>query len=397
MDWLIISLLVVFSFITLIPIIAKIIRIPVIVTEIIFWILLWKSLLNIIPLDNSIIYFFAEFWLIYLMFLAGLEIKVKGIFDNIGKALLIAIFSVSVPFFVWFFIGDYIWVHPLLSWTIFSTTSLWLIYSLAREFEIKESLSKLLLKSVLFVDIASIFILAFSLTYIIENWNIKIKFFYSFMAILSLFILPFLINKFKIDRFLSKYISDQTRFEMEVRFSFALIFILAAVSEVLWFHSILWAFIAWMITSEITSQTPLVQKKLESFGYWFFIPLFFIFVWAKVDLPELFSNTSNLFVLLLIITLWISSKVIWAWLISRIIGFDAKTSLVIWLLHSVRLSLIIAVAEIWHQLGYINDSVFSIFVLFAVSSAIISPIICKFLLNKKLSWKENIKKHALNS
>ena len=251
----------------------------------------------------------------------------------------------------------------------------------------------MLLKSVLLVDIGSIFILGFSLAYITEKWDVKIEFYYSLIAILSLFGIPFIIEKFNIKWIIKKYLSDKTRFEMEVRFSFALIFVLAALSEVLGFHAILWAFLAWMIVTEIISKTPLVQKKLESFWYWFFIPLFFIFVWAKIDLPSLFSNMENLWVLILIIVAWIVSKIIWAWVVSKLLWYSTRDSIVVWLLHAVRLSLIIAISEIWNKLGFINDNQFSMFVIFAIISTIVNPIICKFILNKKLTWKENTKKH----
>ena len=71
---LILSLVIVFIAISIIPLITRGIGLPVIVGEIILGIILGTSFLNIIPV-HPIIEFFASFGLVYLMFLAGLEVN----------------------------------------------------------------------------------------------------------------------------------------------------------------------------------------------------------------------------------------------------------------------------------------------------------------------------------
>ena len=316
MENLLVSLFVVFIFITFIPLIARLIKAPVIVIEIVFWIILWKSFLNIIPLDNEIIQFFREFWLIYLMFLWGLEICFVSIKKYFKQTVAIAFFSLIIPFLTWVWLWYYSWIHPLILWTILSTTSLWLVFSLVKEFELDKKLANIVLWSVVLVDIFSMFILAFSLTYI--GWNLRINFIYSLLAVLTLFFIPYFASKLQYQKFIWSFLTRKIRWDMEVRFSFALIFILTAVSWILWFHAIMGAFIAWLIVTQIRVPWEHLERRLESFGYWFFIPLFFIFTWASVDLFSIFSNFTNLFLLAILVLLWIISKIIWTFTISRI-------------------------------------------------------------------------------
>ena len=75
---------------------------------------------------------------------------------------------------------------------------------------------------------------------------------------------------------------------MEMRAAFAIIFLLAATSVELGFHAIIGAFIGGLLASEILPRATLQEERLQSFGYSFFVPLFFIFVGAKVNLIPVF-------------------------------------------------------------------------------------------------------------
>ena len=109
---------------------------------------------------------------------------------------------------------------------------------------------------------------------------------------------------------------------------------------------------------------------------------------AKVDLPVLFSNINNIKILFLIIVLGILAKVFGVGIVSSLKGFKLRESLALGLFHSARLSLIIAAVEIGNRIGLININLFSMFILFAMTSALFGPSIGKYILkNKKLKNK----------
>ena len=370
MESLTLSLILLFIVIAVAPLISRRIGLPVIIVEMLIGIILGDSMLKLIP-RHPILDFFLEFGLTYLMFLAGLEMDLSGLKRNAFRVIFIAALSLLIPFLTGFYIAPYVGIHPLLLGTILSTTSLGLVIPLTREEGYDGEIMQILLGSVIIVDVVSIFLLALSLTYI--QGSLGYSFFYSLIAVILLFILPLLTRREFIQERLNYLFYEKSYFEIEVRLSFALIFILAAVSEIIGFHSIMGAFIAGVIISEITPKPSRLIEKLEGFGYGFFTPFFFILVGARADIPMLLSNLGDLKMLLLIVGCALISKILGAGLASLTLGISAEKSVAIGLLHSARLSLILAAAQICRELGVLSGEQFSVFIILAMISALVAP------------------------
>jgi Kef-type K+ transport system membrane component KefB len=381
MDSLALTLVIVFAGVVLLPPLARRAGIPVIVAEILFGILIGRTLFDLVP-DDPIIDFFSSFGLVYLMFLAGLETELgKMRWKNIRKALAIGLVSVAVPFAAGYFIAPWAGVHPLLLGTILCTTSLGLILPMLKELNLPPRLSRLLLASVILVDILSLFLLAFTLATI--QGQLEFRFLYSLLGIVFLFFVPWIINRRKLRRKITAKLFRKSYFEMEMRVAFALIFLLGAVSLQLGFHSIIGAFIAGLLISEILPMKTLESEKLQSFGYGFFVPLFFIFTGAKVNLLTVFTNLDNVTLLLVIIAVGMLAKIASVTAASKLSGLNMRRSLAFGLFHTAMLSLILAVADISIRLGLIGERLFSIFVILALVTSTAAPALGKFILGKK--------------
>jgi len=377
MEALTLSLILLFVVIAVAPLISRRIGLPVIIVEMLIGIILGDSMLKLIP-RHPILSFFLEFGLTYLMFLAGLEIDLSGLKRNAYGVIFIAALSLLIPFLTGFYIAPYVGIHPLLLGTILSTTSLGLVIPLTKEEGYDGEIMQILLGSVIIVDVVSIFLLALSLTFI--QGSLGYSFFYSLIAVILLFILPLLTRREYIQEKLNYLFYEKSYFEIEVRLSFALIFILAAISEIVGFHSIMGAFIAGVIISEITPKPSRLIEKLEGFGYGFFTPFFFILVGARADIPMLLSNLGDLKMLLLIVGFGLISKVLGAGLASFTLKIPTRKRIAIGLLHSARLSLILAAAQICRDLGVLSGEQFSVFIILAMISALVAPSLGRRLL-----------------
>jgi monovalent cation:H+ antiporter-2, CPA2 family len=372
------TFILVFVAITVVPVLAGWLRMPVIVMELIFGIIVGKSFFDWIDF-GPVVEFFSSFGLEFLMFLAGLEIDTSLVKKYAGKAVAITIFSVLVPFVAGYFMAPALDIHPLLLGTIYSTTSLGLILPLSRELKYSRTFKDVLLSSTILVDIISMFLLAGTLAYL--QGALQLTFFYSFGVLLLLFILPLILKRFRLEKAVQAWLlMDRSRFEVEVRFSFALLLLLTAISGVLGFHSILGAFIAGLIITEVTHTGSILTKKMESFGYGFFVPMFFVFTGAKVDLNLVFKSLDHAGVLFLVLVTAIFSTVIGVTLVSRWLRFSYRESAAMGFFHASRLSLVIAVAEIGRQAGFIHLELFSMLVLLSITSAIIGPSLGKMIL-----------------
>jgi Kef-type K+ transport system membrane component KefB len=381
MDSLALTLVIVFAGVVLLPPLARRIGIPVIVAEILFGFAIGKTLFDLVP-DHPTIEFFSTFGLVYLMFLAGLETELgKMRWKNVRKALAIGLVSVAAPFLAGYFIAPWVKIHPLLLGTILCTTSLGVILPMLKELNLSPRLSRLLLTSVVLVDILSLFLLAFALATI--QGQLESRFLYSLIGIVILFLVPWIINRRKLRRKITSKLFRKSYFEMEMRLAFALIFLLGAVSLQLGFHSIVGAFIAGLLISEILPKRTLESEKLQSFGYSFFVPLFFIFTGAKVNLLTVFTNLDNITVLLVIIAVGVLAKVVSVAIAGRLSGVNMKRSIAFGLFHTARLSLILAAADISIRLGLIGERLFSVFVILAVVTSTAAPALGKFILGKK--------------
>jgi Kef-type K+ transport system membrane component KefB len=361
MDSLALTLVIVFGGVVLLPPLARRTGLPIIVAEILFGIIIGKSLFNLVP-ESPIVDFFSTFGLVYLMFLAGLETDLgKMRWKNVRKALAIGLVSVAVPFAAGYFIAPWVGINRLLLGTILCTTSLGLILPILRELNLPPRLSRLLLASVILVDIVSLFLLAFVLATI--QGQLEARLFYSLLGIVFLFLVPWIINKRKWRRKITAKLFRKGYFEMEMRVSFALIFLLGAVSLQLGFHSIIGAFIAGLLISEI-----LPRRTLES---------------AKVNLLVVFTNLNNVTMLLVIIAVGMLAKIVSVAAASRLSGVNMRRSLAFGLFHTAMLSLILAMADISIRLGLIGERLFSIFVILALVTSTVAPALGKYILGKK--------------
>lgn len=382
MDSLALPLVVVFVGIVLLPPLASRLRMPVIVLEILFGIAIGKSTFNIIP-DSPIVDFFSAFGLTYLMFLAGMETEIDKIHWKImKKVLIIALASITIPFLCGVAISYWVKMNPFLLGTILCTTSLGLVLPTLKDLNLTKRQSQMLLVSVIIVDIISMFILASVLAAV--QGALHVRYIYSILAIIVLFFIPWLVRKKKLRRKITLKLWKKQYLELELRVSFAIIFILGAISMQLGFHSIIGAFIAGLIISEILPKAFLQEEKLESFGYSFFIPLFFIFIGSKVNLVPIFTEPNNLVMLFGIVAIGILSKVASVTVASRLSGFKMNQSLAFGLFHTARLSLIIAAVDLSLSLGLIDNKLFAIFIVLAVISAIMAPSLGRHILLKSL-------------
>ena len=379
MDELAIPLLVVFAGIVLIPPVARKTGLPVIVAEIIFGMLIGRSLFDLIP-DHEMIEFFSSFGLAYLMFLGGMETDFAKLTRRaFRQAFLVVAVSILVPFLTGFLLGGWVDVNRFLLGTIFCTTSLGLTLPLLKSGKFRPRFARILLASVVLVDIISLFLLAFVLSGL--EGSLTARFSYSFIIILALFFLPWLIRKRKLRRKITLRLSKDSLFDIEVRLAFALIFILAAISAQLGFHAIIGGFIAGLIASEVLPQKILREEKLQSFGYGFFIPMFFIFTGARVNLPGVFADVSNLTIMIVVVAAGILSKIIGVGVAARFTGFKLRDSIALGLFHSARLSLIIAAADMSIRLGLISENLFAMLIILAVVSATMAPALGRRVLS----------------
>lgn len=358
------------------PLICHRMRIPVIVGELIFGLILGQSFLKLITVvNNQWIEFFSTFGLIYLLFLAGLEVEFE--MKEIREISIVALPSIVLPFMLGYLLGTSLGVNPFFLGAVLSTTSVGIALPVSRELSHIPRFSEIYLGTAVIVDVASVILLAFSLE--LFHGGITYTMLFALLFIFGLFVIPVALHRFELGRRIARWASDKRYFEPEVRMCFALIAILSLASQFFGFHAIIGAFIAGLIVTELTERGGELEQKLTSFGYGFFIPFFFLTIGIKTNIPVLLEEWDALLLLAGLLLIGLIGKVAGVGVGCKLVGFSSRESLSMGILSGATFTLVMAAAEIGRGAGMIGDASHSALVLFALITTTVYPIVGKFL------------------
>ncbi len=374
------------------------IRVPVVVGEIIAGILVGVSGLNLVPSDDVFLNLLSEIGFVFLMFLAGMEIELRALgfaagvdknnaspksangngpgplrlaLEHFGATL---VFSAVVAFLLW---KMGMTQNVALMALVLSTTSLGVVMPVLKERGLLGGrYGQTLLVSALVADFATMFLITLQVAVISKGITPEILLVGAlFVAVfllyrLGIFVLPWM-------RPLLDELSHATT-QIRIRLAFLLMVAFVALAELVGAEVILGAFLAGLLVSMLSDgEDEHLKYTLESIGYGFFVPIFFIMVGVKFDLAVITQTAGAGFLLLLLIVSAFLIKVLPAGLFLR--AFPWKASLAGGMLLSARLSLIIAAAEIGWEMGVLSELVVVAVVLVAIITVTVSPLVFTYL------------------
>ncbi|OAO82141.1 monovalent cation:proton antiporter family protein [Anoxybacillus flavithermus] len=357
--------------------------IPVVVAEIIVGVVIGKTGFNIVEQDMWL-ETLSTLGFLFLMFLSGLEIdfsafanKKKGKEEKEPNAFFVAsivfvgIFLVSLALsymFVWLGYID----NAFLMTLIISTISLGVVVPTLKDAQLmKTTIGQTILLIAVIADLATMVLLAvFVSMHDPSHGNVWL--------LLGLFLVGVIFY------FAGKYFKKRSFIEtmakgtiqIGTRAVFALIIVLVALSETLGAENILGAFLAGVLVSLLAPNQDFVHK-LDSFGYGFFIPIFFVMVGVNLDLRPLFTQFDILLLIPLLFVALVVSKVVPVYMLR--IWYDRNTTLAAGFLLVSTLSLVIAAATIAERMGMIDENMKGALILVAVLTSVVSPIMFKKL------------------
>ncbi|WP_331245907.1 monovalent cation:proton antiporter family protein [Staphylococcus capitis] len=360
---------------------------PVVVAEILMGIIIGHSFLNLVERD-SVLNILSTLGFIFLMFLSGLEIdfkafkkdsrsrqgknkQEKNLPSHLNLALtvfgFIMLISIILAYaFKWLGLVD----DVLLMVIIISTISLGVVVPTLKEMNImRTTIGQFILLVAVLADLVTMLLLT---VYGAINGHGGSTIWLTGILIVFTIIFYIIGGLFKRMSFLQKLMDGTT--QIGIRAVFALIILLVALAEGVGAEYILGAFLAGVVVSLLNPDEEMVEK-LDSFGYGFFIPIFFIMVGVDLNIPSLIKEPSLLLIIPVLILAFIVSKLIPVLFIKR--WFDTKRTIASAFLLTSTLSLVIAAAKIAEQLKTISAETSGILILSAVITCVFVPIIFK--------------------
>ncbi len=368
-------------------------RIPAVIVEIVVGFFIGRYLLmNVGSGSMEILEFLALTGFIFLMFLSGLEINTDQIVAAFPRRKLTLPgflknpLLVALVFFILTLTLSYagatalsaivyipnVWYFSL----IMVTTSVGIIFPvLKNRGETLGHFGQMLIMAAAVADILSILLFTFTAFIISRGFQPELL----FVFVLFLLVYIFYVLGRRLEATIFRRITFQLSHaasQISVRGTLLLILIFVVLAQILGEEVILLgAFLSGLLLSFfLHKERSLLMIKLDGMGFGFFIPVFFIMVGVKFNPAHLneFDNTLIPFLALLLVLLYLV-KIAPAFLWIRLFG--RRRALAGGFLMSSRLSLIIAASTIGLGLGAITEGINASFILMAVITCLISPMV----------------------
>jgi Kef-type K+ transport system membrane component KefB len=374
-----ISLIVVFS-----PFVAKLLKIPTTPIEIVL-----GSAFGYFGFISANHYFdvVAEVGFLFLMFLAGMEINLKSITNTSAEQLkkilayiaLLYAFSISVS--LYFNLGKVFMVLlPLIS--------IGLVATLVKEYG-KLPWLALSMTAGAIGEIISIAVL--TLTSSGLKYGVGYEFAVTIISLI-LFIL-FIISLFKVLELMFWWFPEvatalmphNDNKEQDIRLSMGIFFILLSAMLYLHLDLAFGAFIAGIFIPTFFKHKSDLPEKLESFGFGFLVPLFFIHIGASFDLQALLMDSLIEFAFVIAIAM-ITMRVISSFVFVKELG--VIDTILMGLSHSMPLTLLIAMATLAYSSNSIDKLHYYAFILASLIEVIAVMISIKIFHNIKTKQKK---------
>jgi len=373
--------------------------IPVVIGEIIVGLIIGKSGFDLISKDtwlNTL----STLGFIFLMFLSGLEIDFSAFTSSKKSAtlpngkkepnrLLVAI-TIFIGIFVISIILSYVFVfiglihNAFLMTLIISTISLGVVVPTLKDAQLmKTGIGQIILLIAVIADLATMILLAVFVSLSgKESGNMWLL-----LILFAVGVLLYFVAKGFKRRSLFKKLSTGT-VQIGTRAIFTLIIVLVALSESVGAENILGAFLAGTLVSLLSPNQEMV-RQLDSFGYGFLIPIFFVMVGVDLDLGSMLSDPKLLMFIPLLMIAFFISKIIPVFLLKK--WYDTKTVVSSAFLLTSTLSLVIAASKIAERIGVISTSMSGTLILVAVITCIITPIIFRKLFPRENNQVRKLK------
>ena len=360
----------------LLPLFANKIKIPGIVLEIAYGILV-GPILNLVS-PSEFISGLAILGFLLLMFLSGFEIEIEKFQEKGLKALLLPTLMFSGTVLISFFLVTQL-NYPFFLGLVLCTTSVAIVIPILRSDDtIKSNYGQMLFMTALLSDILTL-LGATVLVSVERSGGFGIK----NLNVLLYFIFVTLILRIVRrvawwnPQLFSRMFDGNDPEELGIRSSIALMLTLVGVAVLFEIEAILGAFLAGTIFAFIFPNRGSLESSLKGFSYGFLIPIFFINIGLNYDI-SVFSNTEFYIGVMYLFAIAIIVKLL-PTLLLAFSGVSFRQIFAGGFLLSARFSLIIAMAEIGVEIDLISKSIEQQIILLAVLTATVSPIGYKLL------------------
>jgi len=387
---------------------------PAVIGEIIAGVLLGPSILgniefispyvNLYQYPSVMLEIVSLLGALMLLFITGYEIDLGLIKHHFKSASSTALGGLVIPFlsgfFICYLIPDKLLVNPeerfifsLFIATAMSVSAIPVIAKVLIDLNLlRRDIGQITIAAGMIDDTVAWIILSFVLG-LIQIGSVTISdSAYAIVKVLLFVSLSFFIGRV-LAKELTQFVQDkiQSRYKI-ITLIFIFILFFSAIAQAIHLEAVFGAFIAGIVFSQVSSLPKDALVRIESITFGVFAPIFFASAGLKVDIKALLNIELALLALVLIVVATLS-KIIGAYLGARFLaGIDHWTALSFGAGLNARGAIQIIIATIGLSFNVITPEIFSVIILMAVVTSIMSPILLKFTLGKVIPQEAELKR-----
>jgi Kef-type K+ transport system membrane component KefB/nucleotide-binding universal stress UspA family protein len=316
----ILKFLIILLIILLTPILLNRVKIPHLLGLIIAGTIIGPYGFNLITRDSSII-LSGTAGLLYIMFLAGLEIDIADFKKNVGKSTLLGLYGFIIPMILGTLTGIYIlkysFLTSVLMASMFASHTLITYPIVSKMGIIKNKAVNITVGSTLITNILALLVLAIvvGMTSGDIDQYFALRLFVSFLIFLIIIMVAFPI----IARWFFKRYDDNV---LQYVFVLMMVFLGAIISEIAGIEGIIGAFLAGLALNKLIPRTSPLMNRIDFVGNAIFIPFFLLSVGMLIDYRAFINDTETLFVAVTMSVVATIGKYIPAWIIQKSYRFS---------------------------------------------------------------------------
>lgn len=363
-------------------ILAKKLKAPQVVGEIVAGLLLGPSLLGLVDQSDFLVQM-AEIGVILLMFSAGLGTDLKDMLKTGPQAVLIAIAGVFVPlvggylvysaFYGFGAVGSEEFLRAVFIGVIMTATSVSITVQTLRELgHLRGKIGTLILNAAIIDDVIGIIVL----TFIIGFKDPETKPFKVIINTVLFFVLSAVVGYicYRVFKMIDKRYPHQRRIPI---MGLCLCFALSYIAEVYFgIADITGAYVAGLILCSLR-DSDYIAEKMDINSYMLFGPIFFASIGLKTEFSG-FTGSLLLFSAAFVVVA-LATKIIGCGLMAKIFKYNNKDAVKIGVGMMTRGEVALIVSQKGLAVGLLDSKYFTSVILLIICSSIITPIVMKLL------------------
>ncbi|NMG09164.1 cation:proton antiporter [Brasilonema sp. UFV-L1] len=369
----IVSFAILLTVILIVPLLFERLKLPGLIGLLIAGVALGPHGLRLLTTESETLKLLSDIGLVYLMFVAGLEIDMEQFQQTKHRSAGFGTFTFLLPLIAGTIVGrmfGFGWNASVLIGSLFASHTLLAYPIISRLGVINNEAVTVTIGATIFTDIGSLLVLAVCVG--IHQGEFST---FSLARLLLGLVIYSAIILFGF-KWLGHEFFRRTGDEQGNQFLFVLlvVFISALGAELIGVEKIVGAFLAGLAVNEVIGSGP-VKEKVVFVGNVLFIPIFFVDLGLLIDIPGFIKSISSIWLTLAILVGLIGSKFAAALLAKVVYRYNWREMITMWSLSLPQVAATLAATLVAYRAKLVSEDVLNGVIVLMMVTATLGPLI----------------------